>query len=127
MKFVARDDKASQYSWHSVYFHYECEDYVNSVYNKNVSDEEWCAPDLVGGLQPMDEVEDGVYDCMVYNEPAKLFIWTDKELSLVFRFGGGKPDRKAREFIRRGLIVFPGDEKAMKYAQQKMLERATFL
>lgn len=92
----------SKFPWNGIYFHGQCEDFVNSVIDQG-------AGDLVGSI----EVENppfGKYEVDVYGKTAIAYVWL-----------GAGGDRI------RGLIVFPDDEQGMIDANSSFLENKKFL
>jgi len=99
-----RYDKEYPEDWPWVYFHCNAERFVDEVYNKGKSSEEWGPPDLVGSTTPLDEVHDGIHEVSLYGSQAHLYLWTSVD------------EWKVK--WRKGLITFPEDAVAEAHAKK---------
>jgi hypothetical protein len=109
LNFCARNDPEGPHDWPYIYFHGQAEDLVDEKWNKTRTEEEWSAPDLVASDTQIASVADGTYDVTVYAHPAKLFIWS------------------RRDIMCRGLIVLEGDQKSMADAERKFAAKVSSL
>jgi hypothetical protein len=124
IRLVQRNDPAvDAHPWPWIYFHGDCQDYIG----ERTEAGGWeGAPDLVASPNTHHEgPADGEHDVMVYDRPARLFLWTDEKESKIYHFGPNSGPYLKR--IRRGLVCFPDDAAAMEYARKKLQERPNYL
>lgn len=124
IRLVQRDDPtADSTPWPWIYFHGRLLDHVGGRMDAGGWDG---APDLVASPNTsLESPADGEHDVLVYDRPARLFIWTDEEESQVYHFGPKSGCYTKR--IRRGLVCLPDDRMALKYAREKLRERPNYL
>jgi hypothetical protein len=113
----------AKYAWSGVYFHETAEDLANTYNDPEV----WVAPDLVSSnvklKQPISKqigsrtidsweyvVEPGIYECLVYDTPAKLYLWQEKGCKMM-----------------HGLICLTSDKEANDYAQKCYDRKAEYI
>lgn len=89
-----------QHDWHFVYAHKAAEALLDTL-NPKPRNEGWVPPDLVSANHPRDDYGDGIHDCTVIDQPAKLFIWS---------YEGGQ--------FRKGLVALVSDRDGTADAQR---------
>ena len=117
-------DPAFTLGWNFVYFHGAAEEVVSGKIAAG-------PPDLVGGNVPRDSVADGVHACLVYEQPAKLFVWNSGTAEAIV--SEDTPGAHAQALLpgradsvlwlktvvaRHGLICLDTDTEALAYAQR---------
>lgn len=133
LKFGSMYDPEFPKGWNFVYFHGAAETVIAATCANG-------APDLVGGACSRDSMEDGVYPCTVYEQPAKLFLWTHGEAEAIVSEGTDGAYPKAlipgradsvlwlrRVAARHGLICLDTDTEALAYAQRVFEAKQSYI
>ena len=133
LMFGSMYDPAFSLGWNFVYFHGNAEEVVSGKISAG-------PPDLVAGVCARDSLVDGVYPCTVYEQPAKLFLWTHGEAEAIVSADTagcyphaliqGNADSVLwlkKVVARHGLICLDTDTESLAYAQRMFEQKQSHL